>query len=707
MRCGESKQPTQHQSRVFFAVAVTYAFAPAGVLAQDADEAVIVPTIRVSASADRPTLKSPSTNGALGTRSELDTPFSLKTITNKELEERQTVTLADVFQYDASSTSTGSSYGGITSSIAVRGGTIDQLNGYKIDGLTVPNWKTDYPIPVFEEVQLLKGASGFMYGFGSPGGIINYVSKRPTDKTTISAEVGYRSAGIFSGLVDAGGRAGPDERFGYRMNAYHEEGQIFNGGHVSHDAFALALDARLTKNLKLTLDGLYQNRSNEDIICCVRLGSNLPVPRPASGRTRLGASGSDYGFINRIVTTGLEWEIAPEWKLDLRYRHADQDRNQRNTLLAVTNAAGDYADILLADLRTVKNDQVQVQAEGKTRWGGMQHQLVFGASSAQTRQYLDRNNTASTIIGRGNLYTDNTLFAPGHVADQYEYARYTQNALFVSDTISLTERWQVLAGLRYTSYKQDNFAPTGTLVASYKKNPLSPTVALIFKPEPNTSVYASYVDALEASGGPSSTNVNRFDAFGPLKSKQYELGVKTERRLWNATAALFRVERDAEYSNAANYFVQDGKQRNQGVEVSGAVSPVRDWTIAAGVMYLDATYEKALPQFEGNRLEGRSRWVATMDVKYQVPALPGLNVRAGAKYVGSNYADVANTQRLPSYTTFDLGASYRTKFSGYRTTLNAVVKNLTDKRYWSSGYQSSFVAVSEPRTLSISARVDY
>src|SRR3546814_18869277 len=60
----------------------------------------------------------------------------------------------------------------------------------------------------------------------------------------------------------------------------------------------------------------------------------------------------------------------------------------------------------------------------------------------------------------------------------------------------------------------------------------------------------------------------------PLKSKQYELGIKTGHEDWAATAALFRIEKKAEYTNASNELVQDGKSIFQGLEL-GASTRIR------------------------------------------------------------------------------------------------------------------------------------
>ncbi|MBR7539626.1 TonB-dependent receptor, partial [Mycobacterium tuberculosis] len=77
-------------------------------------------------------------------------------------------------------------------------------------------------------------------------------------------------------------------------------------------------------------------------------------------------------------------------------------------------------------------------------------------------------------------------------------------------------------------------------------------------------------------------------ALTPAKSRQYELGAKTEQGNWNGTAALFRIERRAEYVNSQNVFVQDGQSIYQGAELAGAARIGSQWEVGGSAMYLDS-----------------------------------------------------------------------------------------------------------------------
>ncbi|MGL1241073.1 hypothetical protein ACSTKS_23615, partial [Vibrio parahaemolyticus] len=49
----------------------------------------------------------------------------------------------------------------------------------------------------------------------------------------------------------------------------------------------------------------------------------------------------------------------------------------------------------------------------------------------------------------------------------------------------------------------------------------------------NTTLYTSYVESLEQGGVPGVTNTNYGSQLKPLKSKQYEVGAKTDQQNWS------------------------------------------------------------------------------------------------------------------------------------------------------------------------------
>ncbi|WP_442862098.1 TonB-dependent siderophore receptor [Bordetella sp. 02P26C-1] len=659
-------------------------------------------------------LELPVDMGALGSRSAIETPFSSTVVTAQHIESRQINKLGDVFALDASVSDNSAANGAWSSYLTVRGLALDWRNSYRIDGKPFVSYVTTLPYEQMERIDLLKGASGFMYGFGAPGGMLNYVTKKPPSEPVRSFTLGYTSKSLWRESVDLGARVGEDERFGYRLNATHEEGKTYNDGSLYRDSVSLALDARLTDKLTWDFQSIYQDRNaigmDATITTSGMSGTSLPSPVRADNHNLQGEGlYADNAF--RFYSTGLKYQLNDQWSLRSHYTYNTTRTRRNESVLALTDSSGNYDDYRSDYGEAHSYNQWETAAEGRFDTGPLKHQVVFGASWQKQKTDLSANSIYQ-LEGTGNLYepNPNTYYSVGQLS-LYRSADITQKAIFASDTVDLTHGWSVLAGLRYTDYEQRSFLPSGDEAApTYKKNGvLTPTVALMFNFTPQTMAYASYIESLEPGSVVGNTYENRGALLSPLKSKQYELGIKTEREDWSATAALFRIERKSEYGreleSGGRELVQDGKSIYQGLELATAARIARQWHAGASIMLLDTEYKRGADH-TGNRVAGAPRFIAAAQLAYDVPQVPGLRLRADAKYTGNVMLDASNQIEVDNYTIFNIGATYDTRIYGYNTTLRAAINNLTDKRYWL--YQSeNYIKAGDPRTFSLSASVAF
>jgi iron complex outermembrane receptor protein len=640
--------------------------------------------------------------GALGSRSQLETPLSTTVITREDLSERQISKLGDVFALDAAVTDTGGSNTSWASYMMVRGLELDWQSAYRINGTPFMSYAITLPYEHFEQIDLLKGASGFMYGFGSPGGLINYTTKRPTEETTRSIEVGYKSNSIWTESVDLGGRFGENKMFGYRLNAVNERGKAYNDGLVDRQSISLGLDARLTQDLTWYFDSLYQKRNTENQTTAIYVtGTALPSAIRDDSQ-RLNSKGKFLHTDFEFYSTGLKYQLAPEWLASVNYSQSFSKRNRNEGTLFLTNAAGDYTENRSHTTESHRFDQMQALLEGKARTGSIEHQLVFGA--AWQKQYNNYSVYAANALGGGNIFSqnNNSFYSTGELP-ALPSGEVTQRAVFASDTLKLSERWSVLGGLRYTKYEQSG--------GVYSEDIVTPTAALMYKLEPTTMLYTSYMESLEPGRVVGATYANRNALLKPLVSKQYEVGIKSEHARWSGTAALFRIERPSEYEKPAavpgdpGTLVQDGESSYQGLELGATGKVGTQWQLSGNLMWLDATYDKG-PDNIGNRVAGTPELMATTRVVYTVPGVAGLKLMADAKYTGDTQLNAGNTIKVGSYTLLNMGAIYSVNLGGYATTFRASVNNVTNEKYWAFQYEN-YIRPADPRTFSLSARVDF
>src|SRR3546814_177435 len=114
-----------------------YAQAAQAGSAPSAQDVAQMPAVTVQAAPVDDTLEhlaAPVNTGALGNRSQLETPFSTTVVTAADIQERQVNKLGDVFALDASVTDNSASYGAWASYLSVRGLPLDWQNSYRIDG---------------------------------------------------------------------------------------------------------------------------------------------------------------------------------------------------------------------------------------------------------------------------------------------------------------------------------------------------------------------------------------------------------------------------------------------------------------------------------------------------------------------------------------------------------------------------------------------
>lgn len=663
----------------------------------DPQNAKVLDQVSVTASSPLDVYRvSEASTGALGQRSLLDTPFSIDAVTSDLIQNRQSIDINEAFAADPGVTPLSTGYAGESSGVAVRGLPLDLLNGYKMDGLSVPAWGTDMPLEPFSQIELLKGPGGFMYGFGQPGGILNFVSKQPTLKPYASFTLGYMSDGVFREAADLGGTFGGQGGWGYRINLVHEDGNTFvDDGHIRRNAASLALTRDITSNLHWHFNSIYQDRQVQGAYYGIILGQDFgyalpePVhtPAPLPGDQRVSQPYTGYQTKYRVANTGITWDISSDWSFHLDYSYADQRRENGDSALILMNNQGSYTDLNYLGYGRYNYQQWQGMFNGTLMTGEIKHELVFGASWQALDEYYPQgfNTTTSQVLGTGNLFDAPIFPNPNVPVSHADYLAETttQRSLFASDTVTFSPQWSALLGLRYmeyldTAYNEGSSTPS----ARYSKNPVTPTAALMYKPFAPVTLYASYVQSLEQSSSAPVTAVNAYQTFGPTTSKQFELGAKTDFDNWSTNLALFQVQRGLQYLNSNNVYVQNGQTRYQGIDFSTQTHLGQNWTLMGGVMYLDATNQRAAADVDGKRAYGAPRLQGNLYVEYAVPQMPGLFLTGGARYVGNEAIEASNSNFIGAYHTFDLGARYTTTVGSHAVTYRVGVDNLANEKYW-------------------------
>ncbi|MBN3723246.1 TonB-dependent siderophore receptor [Burkholderia sp. Ac-20379] len=708
---GARRMPAMRQDRLILACAMAFASwsvqaqetAPAqDAAAPGAQPPTALETVTVKAS--RPSLYSvPDVNvGALGAKDPKDLPLSVASYSSELIEAQRARTLMDVLKNDPSVQNT--AVGGAMDNISIRGFPVDWTNTMRRDGMPVAPYY-DQPLENVERVDVLKGPSGFLYGVNSPGGTVNYVLKRPTrDRfTTVTGET--RSYDGYYGAVDTGGPIG-DGRFGYRFNAAGEKvGNFGHAGDLRRTFVSGALDWAISPRALLRFNFDYQNKrlAAQPVIGTQPDGALPPMFDP---RTLLGQPWLQYSTNTFNVGGQFDYKLTDNWSFTTQIA---QSYNNRDAAFPDVYSVAPNGNILSGDIYLSPSQSYRVLSTntfvtGKFGTGPLKHQLVAGIS---TRNYDSQQGGFGVIpITVGNIFSPVYSAPQGTTYPAKTATRNFQPSVFVSDLIDIGSHWSVMLGLRHVRYRDDAYAP-GSADTHYQTSVNVPSVGVVFKPLPALSTYLSYAEGFEEGGVAPYNALNAGATLSPVKSKQYEAGMKADvGRDLSVNAAVFRIEKSLQYVNGANYYVQAGTERHVGVELTANGRVTRDLSIVAGASYLHTEQiGTGDASTDGKRAANVPTFQASAFLDYRVAAVHGLNLDAGVYYVGARPLDAANTVSLPGYVRFDAGARYQMRIGGHNTIFRAGVQNLTDKRYWAAANYNA-VWPGQPRTFFLSAQVD-
>ena len=650
--------------------------------------------------------------GMLGNKDVMDTPFSVTSYTAKTLADLQTVTVADALERDPSVRSTGQT-GGIVDSFFVRGFAIGEgnLGELAYDGVygVAPNYRafTEYA----ERVEVLKGPGALMYGI-SPnsgvGGVINIVPKRPLDQDLTRFTGSYASDSQVGGHLDISRRFGDENQFGVRFNGSLQGGDTaVDDQHRDVGIGAIALDYR-GERLRLNLDYISQKESYDGASRPFTIAPNVQVPSAPNGRTSLPQKWGWSDTKEQSLLLGGEYDLNDNLTA---FAHAGGGRSDvkrmSDQVPRILNDAGDTSNIPGYYKFNVDRSTADVGLRGLFATGPVPHMTTLMATRYEDELSRGINN-GTTILS--NIY--HPVDTPKQSINAPKVLRISETELSgvaLTDTLGfLDDRLQLTLGMRHQSIESRNYNSTGGVSSRYDASANTPLLGVVIRPWDDVSLYYNYVEGLSKGDAAPGTASNAGETFAPYESKQHELGVKYEHGTFMTSVALFQITKPSGEVGADGVYSVQAEQRNRGVELSvfGEVAP--GTRLMGGVTFLDGELTKsATPANRGNKPVGVPDIQANLWAEWDTPWLEGFTLTGGAIYTDSQYVNQANTQKLDSWTRIDAGARYATKIEGRPTTFRATVQNVFDREYWSGVASYGAFSPGYPRTLQLSATVDF
>ena len=654
------------------------------------------------------------------------TPLQASVFGTERLKDSGATRLADLVGFDPAVSDAYNSEG-YYDFLTVRGFVLDSRFNFRRDGLPI-NAETAIPLDNKSRIEILKGTSGMQAGTSAPGGLVNYVVKRPLDAPLRSAGIEWRQPGSVTGAIDLSQRFGAGQAFGVRVNAAASRlDPMLRSATGNRSLFALAADWRVSADTLIEAEVETIHRSQPSQPGFSMLGN--VVPAPGDARINLNNQPWSLPVVFDATTASLRWQqrLTADWRFTAHLATQQLRTDDRVAFpFGCTAADGTYyADRYcpdgtfdLYDFRSEneqrRSDVIDLALQGKLRTGPLAHALTTGVQQSSVRNRFQQQ--AYNYVGTGNVQGTAIMPADPTLTDENTNRDERSTELYVRDAIAVNEQLTAWLGLRHTRLHRESVRTDGSRATDYTQAVTTPWLALGYAFAPGQLVYASWGRGAQSEVAPNRDRyTNAGEALPVLKSRQTEIGLKgsSERFEWNVAA--FDIVQpqfvDAGACAGAGSCTRavDGTAHHRGVEVSGALREGA-WTVRAGTQWLHARREGSqTAAINGLEPTNVPALTLKLDASYDVPAVPGLALQARAAYEGPRMVLPDNSARIPGSTRVDTGLRYETRVAGAMLTWRAGIDNLFDKQAWrESPYQFGHVYLFPlaPRTARVSVQVD-
>lgn len=688
-------------------------------------EGAMLAPMTVTAQVDRATTEGSGSysTGSMQTATRLplpirETPQSVSVITRQRMEDQGLTQLPEVIRQTAGLTMAQSGNQGSDSSPVYSRGF--EVKNYQVDG--VGHLHSNYTsifqsndMVLYDRVEVVRGATGLMNGIGTPSATINLIRKRPSTGFQGYTRVQGGSWDYYR--VEADG-----------SSALNAAGTLRGRGVVAWQDNHSYID-RLEENRKVVYGIIEADLAPATLLAAGltwqrheatgHSRGGLPLFSSDGARTRWKRSGSAAATWassereNLAAFAALEHGFDNGWKIKGAWSY---DRTEFDEQLGY--AAGG-APVPMAGSGVVMyagrwagppvQHSLDVYASGPFTLLGRQHDLVFGAAAAHTRQDAE-SYYLWYFLDIPDIYTWSGRL-PGQPdkspTGDFDYTERTRSA-YMTARFRLADPLALILGARTTSWKDEKYNrsyATGVVsrVRRDWSNQVTPYVGAVLDLSRQWSAYASYTDIFQPQ--------NSKDASGsyldPLLGKAYEAGVKAELsggRL-NFAAALYRIEQDNLGVAIPGVLAPDGSQAyraeegttTRGFEVELGGELMRHWQGSI-------SFARNLSQDADGNLLNTSVPQNTLKLfsSYGMPWIGhGLTVGGGLRWQSRTWSDFARVPGSPrvtqdGYMLVDLMARYELT-PQLSASFNAY--NLFDKIYQTTSSSSYY---GEPRSFRLS-----
>ena len=620
---------------------------------------------------------------------------------------------------------------GYWDSLTLRGFVIDNRFNYRRDGLPI-NAETAVPLDNKDRVEILKGISGMQAGTSSPGGLVNFVVKRPTAEPLRTGWLQWQSENSWLATADLSQRFGEQDAFGLRMNAAYEQIRPpVNDANGQRALFALAGDWRVSADSLLEAEFESSRHSQPSVPAFSMLGNR--IPSPSDPRINLNNQPWSQPVVFNANTGSIRFTqmLNNEWRWSAQIATQQLRNDDRIAFPFGCSAEGNYdrycsdGSFDMYDYRSEnerrRTDAGELALHAQLATGSVMHGLSAGLLGTRFKSTFQRQ--AYNDVGSGNV--DGSVTLPANPALTAENTNRNERSteLFLRDAVQFNDRFSLWLALRHTAIDRQSVSTDGSEATGYRQSFNSPWVAASYRIDAWQMLYASWGRGAESDVAPNRRPeyVNAGQALPTLQSTQFEIGLKGARDKFTWTVAAFDIVRPA-FSDIPvpcedAYPLQryrrqaDGDQHHTGIEVGGSLRSGA-WWLGGGLQWLHALVRgSVVPGISGQRPVNVPAASLKMQLRYTVPTIPTLQLGADvAAESDRTLLPDDGAQRIPGYAVFGLNGQWLQRTGNATLTWRAGIDNLFDRRVWRGApYEFGHVYLfpMPGRTARISVQADW
>ncbi|AXO81638.1 TonB-dependent receptor [Olleya aquimaris] len=578
-----------------------------------------------------------------------------------------------------------------------------------------------------DNIQVLKGAASITQGvatdLGSPGGIINLVTKTP--KYEFGGNVSLRggSFGQARTTFDVYGPLAKTETTAFRLNGALERADSYRDG-ISSDRFYInpSFQWKADDKTTITLELDYFEDSRTPDLGTVNLGENdqnliydLPYDQ------FLGFEDDKALTTNTTYAVRFDRVLSDKLSLKGAYYKSNLELDDKGASLGGVVSDVDGNSIYnqrsrgySLSTREDNNSVIQFDLIGdELKTGNISHTFQVGFDY-RTNNYNTTSQRATTV-DTIDVFTSNTSVLPSDIdfsAISIQSAKSKALGFVAQDVVKFNKYLKAFFGLRYSKTR------TITETETTESDAFNPLGGIIVSPIENVNVFASYTNSSYPRTA-TRLDVNG-NELGNERYDQFEAGIKTNwlnsRLRFNLT--YFKINNkdinlpvyDVNWEETG-YYAKGGNDERKGIEVELTGRILDNLEVITGYSYIVAQYKEHTSYVYGSAPLNTPKHTFNVYANYSFKEeLQGLSVGAGVYYTGERPINdwsagaVTHEGIVPNQEPFDVDTNTQVNAQlAYKVdnhwNFRVLVNNVFDSIGYNA-YRTSFINQTDPRNFS-------